>query len=235
MRLRNQRREGSPPLFLRLGRRVFRLFGWAVILSVVLILALRWMTPPLTPYVWSETARLGEVRQDWVPLEQISPHLRRAVLAAEDANFCAHWGFDVAALRAAFKGGARRGGSTLTQQTVKNTFLWHGRSWLRKGIEAALTPFVELLWPKARILEVYLNIAEFDEGVFGAEAAAKWYFGRSAQELSLVQASALAAVLPNPKQRSAKSPGPRLRARGQAIADGARTLRQDGRAACVGG
>jgi monofunctional biosynthetic peptidoglycan transglycosylase len=106
-------------------------------------------------------------------VNDISDHLQRAAVAAEDANFCLHWGFDMAAIRDAIDAGAARGGSTISQQTVKNAFLWHGRSWLRKALEAAITPVMEAIWPKRRVLEVYLNVAEFDEGVFGAEAAAR--------------------------------------------------------------
>ncbi len=207
-------------------RWLVRAFGWAVLGLVALIVLLRFINPPMTPYVTAEAWRLGEVRQDWVRMEDISPDLRRAVIAAEDANFCSHWGFDVAALRAAMADGAQRGGSTITQQTVKNLLLWQGRSWTRKGLEAAITPLVDVLWSKHRILEVYLNLAEFDEGVFGAQAASRWYFGVDAADLTLSQASGLARVLPNPKNRSARTPSSR-------IASGAQTLAADGRAACV--
>ncbi|MBO6789092.1 MAG: monofunctional biosynthetic peptidoglycan transglycosylase [Dinoroseobacter sp.] len=206
-----------------------RVIGWAFAALTLLVLIFGFFNLPFTPYIASERARLGEIRQDWVRLEEINPHLRRAVLAAEDASFCAHWGFDIDALRAAIADGARRGGSTITQQTVKNVFLWQGRSWIRKGLEAGITPLVELIWPKHRILEVYLNVAEFDEGVFGAQAASQWYFGIDASDLSLAQASGLASVLPNPKERSARAPGNR----GVRIADGAQTLARDGRAACI--
>ena len=121
-----------------------------------------------------------------------NPVMARSLVAAEDANFCQHWGFDMAAIRDAIDGGGTRGASTLSQQTVKNVFLWHGRSWPRKALEAALTPVVELLWSKRRIVEVYLNVAEFDEGVFGVEAASRHYFGVSAADLSAVQAARLA-------------------------------------------
>jgi membrane peptidoglycan carboxypeptidase len=124
-------------------------------------------------YILSERIRLGSVERDWTPIDDISDHLQRAVVAAEDANFCLHWGFDMAAIRAAIDAGAARGGSTISQQTVKNAFLWHGRSWLRKALEAAITPLMEAIWSKRRILEVYLNVAEFDEGIFGAQAAAR--------------------------------------------------------------
>ncbi|MGR3436767.1 MAG: monofunctional biosynthetic peptidoglycan transglycosylase [Shimia sp.] len=190
------------------------------------------LNPPTTPYIVSEARRLGEVRREWVSLSRISPDLARAVVAAEDANFCLHWGFDTAAIRAALEAGALRGGSTITQQVVKNVFLWHGRSWSRKAIEALLTPVVEATWSKRRILEVYLNVAEFDTGVFGAEAAALHHFGVDARNLTPAQAARLAAVLPDPKGRSAVAPSPAMRTRAAAIADGALTIRRDGRAAC---
>jgi monofunctional biosynthetic peptidoglycan transglycosylase len=144
-----------------------------VVLVTVWVAAYAIVPVPTTPYILSERLRLGGVERDWVPIDDISENLQRAVVAAEDANFCLHWGFDMAAIRAAIDAGAARGGSTISQQTVKNAFLWHGRSWLRKALEAAITPLMEALWPKRRILEVYLNVAEFDEGVFGAEAAAR--------------------------------------------------------------
>jgi len=190
------------------------------------------IAPPTTPYMLSEARRLGAVRHDWVSIDAISPDLARAVVAAEDANFCLHWGFDMGAIRAAIAEGARRGGSTISQQVVKNTFLWQGRSWLRKALEALLTPVVELVWTKRRILEVYLNVVEFDEGVFGAEAAAQWHFGVPASGLSIGQAARLAAVLPDPRDRSATDPSPGVLARTGRIADGSATIRADGRDAC---
>jgi monofunctional biosynthetic peptidoglycan transglycosylase len=203
-----------------------------VALGVLWIIAYRWIDPPVTPYIAAERARLGTVQQVWVPMEEMSPHLARAVVAAEDANFCRHWGFDMAAIRDAIEDGGSRGASTLSQQVVKNVFLWHGRSWPRKALEAVITPVMEAAWPKRRILEVYLNVAEFDEGVFGAGAAAPWYFGTSAADASLAQAAALAVVLPNPKARSAKSPTPALQRRAARVAYGAETIRRDGRSAC---
>jgi monofunctional biosynthetic peptidoglycan transglycosylase len=226
----------TPPRAGAVLRRVLRGLGWAVLgLGAILVLwvvAYRWIDPPGTPYIAAERARLGEVRRDWVPLEGIAPVMARSVVAAEDANFCVHWGFDMAAIRAAIDAGGTRGASTLTQQVVKNAFLWHGRSWPRKALEAMLTPLVEVFWPKARILEVYLNIAEFDEGVFGVGAAAPWYFGVPASDLSRSQAAALAVVLPNPKARSAMRPTPFLQRRAVQVADGAETIRRDGRSAC---
>lgn len=233
---RKAARKAAPPPW-RVHLRAIRVWALRVVLAVVAlgflwILSYRWINPPVTPYIWSERARLGTVQQDWVPMARISPDLARAVVAAEDANFCQHWGFDMAAIRDAIEDGGTRGASTLSQQVVKNVFLWHGRSWPRKALEALITPVMEATWPKRRILEVYLNVAEFDEGVFGAGAAAPWYFGKPAQDLSLRQASALAVVLPNPKARSAKSPTPGLQRRAARVADGAETIRRDGRAAC---
>ena len=219
-----------------LGRRRLRWVGLAVIaLPLVLIGALAVVPPPTTPYAAAEARRLGGVERAWVPMEAIAPAMARAAVAAEDANFCRHWGFDVRALRAAIAEGGARGASTISQQTVKNVFLWQGRSWPRKAIEAALTPLAELVWTKRRILELYLNVAEFDEGVFGVEAAARHHFGVPASELTPIQAARLAAVLPAPKARDAGAPSEALEARARAILDGAETIRRDGRADCFGG
>ncbi len=190
------------------------------------------VNPPTTPYILSEKMRLGWVDHQWVDLTEVSPVMARSVVAAEDASYCEHWGFDMRAIRAAINEGGQRGASTISQQVVKNTYLWQGRSWLRKALEAMLTPAVELIWSKRRILEVYLNVAEFDEGVFGVEAASRHYFGIGPDKLSARQASLLAAVLPNPKERSAAKPSTALRKRAAAIRDGAATIRRDGRADC---
>ena len=214
---------------LRLIARVALTLGAAMAVSVALFAVLR---PPTTATILSESLRLGGIEREWVNIDDVAPVMARAVVAAEDANFCLHWGFDIAALRLAISEGADRGASTLTQQVVKNVWLWQGRSWLRKALEALMTPMVEALWSKRRIVEVYLNVAEFDEGVFGIEAAARHHFGVSASELSSRQASLLAAVLPNPKQRQAVNPSSFVQRRAAAIADGAATIRADGRAAC---
>ena len=204
---------------------VIGLTGLAVVLFAV-------VNPPTTPYMFAEGRRVGETSQIWVPMEEIAPVMARSAVAAEDANFCLHWGLDISAIRAALEAGGNRGASTISQQTVKNVYLWHGRSWLRKSMEAALTPVVELVWSKRRILEVYLNVAEFDEGVFGVEAAARHYFGVSAAQLTPVQAARLAAILPDPKGRSASNPSQSVRNRAASILDGAETIRVDGRADC---
>ncbi|TNC72459.1 monofunctional biosynthetic peptidoglycan transglycosylase [Rubellimicrobium roseum] len=188
--------------------------------------------PPTTPYMLSEGRRLGGVDQAWVPLEDIAPVMARAAVAAEDAEFCNHWGLDLDAIRQAAEEGSARGASTISQQVVKNVFLWQGRSWTRKAVEAALTPVMEAFWSKRRILEVYLNVAEFGEGVFGVEAAAHHWFGVRASELTEVQAARLAAILPDPKHRDPADPTDSLRARARGILDGAATIAADGRASC---
>ncbi|MEM7075287.1 MAG: monofunctional biosynthetic peptidoglycan transglycosylase [Pseudomonadota bacterium] len=188
--------------------------------------------PPDTLYMQQETNRLGQIERRWVPIEEISPFMARSVVAAEDANFCLHWGFDMGAIRLALEEGSGRGASTLSQQVVKNVYLWQGRSWTRKALEALMTPIVEVFWSKSRIVEVYLNVAEFDEGVFGVDAAARHYFGVAPDELTDLQAARLAAVLPNPKQRSASKPSQFVRQRANRIRDGAATIERDGRSAC---
>ncbi|PHQ85925.1 MAG: monofunctional biosynthetic peptidoglycan transglycosylase [Thalassobium sp.] len=208
--------------------------GGLLVLSIVVLaaVAFAFVNPPTTPYMFSEGRRVGGVAQEWVAIEDIAPVMARSVVAAEDANFCLHWGLDVNAIRAALDEGGARGGSTITQQVVKNVYLWQGRSWLRKALEAGMTPVVEAVWSKQRILEVYLNVAEFDEGVFGIEAAAVHYFGVRAADLSAVQAARLAAILPDPKGRSASQPSRYVRNRAAGIVDGAATILADGRAAC---
>jgi monofunctional biosynthetic peptidoglycan transglycosylase len=202
----------------------------ALVLALILLYAV--VPPPTTLYMLSEGRRLGGVERSWVGGDQIAPVMLRSVVAAEDANFCLHWGFDMAEIRRAVAQGGTRGASTLSQQVVKNVFLWHGRSWVRKALEAMITPVVELVWTKRRILVVYLNVAEFDEGVFGVEAAAQHHFGVSAADLTAVQAARLAAVLPDPKGRDAARPSRSVRNRAASIADGAETIRLDGRARC---
>ncbi|WP_136249224.1 monofunctional biosynthetic peptidoglycan transglycosylase [Halomonas borealis] len=192
------------------------LLGW-VGLSVLVVLMLR-VIPVGGSMVMLERKvqawRADEpldLRHDWRPWDQLADGAKLAVIAAEDQRFPTHHGFDLVELRraveASLNGGDLRGASTLSQQTAKNLFLWTGRSWVRKGLEAWFTLLIETLWPKQRILEVYLNIAEWDTGVFGLEAASRHYFGVPAARLSDVQASRLAAILPDPRGRSASRPG----------------------------
>ncbi|MBM1220637.1 monofunctional biosynthetic peptidoglycan transglycosylase [Ponticoccus sp. SC2-23] len=221
--------------FRWLFRWIMRLFFGAIAVVLLAVIAIAAIDPPITPYMYQERQRLDEIRSEWVDLDEIAPVMARSAVAAEDANFCEHWGLDLDAIRQAMEDGAVRGASTISQQTVKNVYLWHGRSYVRKAVEALLTPVVEAVWSKRRILEVYLNVAEFDEGVFGVQAAAQHYFGVDAADLSAVQAARLAAVLPNPKNRSASNPSSFVRSRAASIADGAATILADGRAACFSG
>ena len=202
--LRRKPKKGPDRPASRGQRGVSRLRGWvtrAFVLGLALlmgwIIAYGFVAVPTTAHMIGEDRRLGSVRYTWVDMSDISVHLQRAAVAAEDANFCLHWGFDMAAIRDAIAAGATRGGSTISQQTVKNAFLWHGRSWPRKAMEAAITPVVELIWSNRRILEVYLNSVEWGNGIFGAEAAARRYYKISAAQLRIEQVTAdLDAVPP---------------------------------------
>lgn len=220
------------PLLSRIRYWLGRGFLGLAVFYAVLILLFSFLPPPINIYQLQESWRLGGISKDWVGWDDIAPVMARSVVAAEDANFCLHWGFDMAAIREAVEEGGNRGASTLSQQVVKNTFLWHGRSYLRKAMEAALTPAMEIVWSKRRILHVYLNTVEFAEGVFGVQAAAQHHFGVDARDLSDLQAARLAAVLPDPQGRSASAPSAFVRKRTRAIMAGAETIAADGRAAC---
>lgn len=232
----------KPRLFARfaagldwLWRRSLRILALILLLAVAWVGLYRFLPPPGGIYMLQEYRRTGEIQRNWVPMERIAPVMARSVIAAEDANFCLHWGFDMAEIRRVIEQGSNRGASTLTQQTAKNVFLWHGRNFVRKGLESGFTLLIEVLWPKRRTLEVYLNIAEFDDGVFGVEAAARHYFRTTAAELTPTQAARLAAVLPAPKSRDAANPTQFIRNRTSSIMDGAATIARDGRADCIGG
>ncbi|MFT7106082.1 MAG: monofunctional biosynthetic peptidoglycan transglycosylase [Yoonia sp.] len=222
-------------LIARLRRLVRRavLWGSLAVFGFVLLWTLLYavINPPTTPYMRAEGKRLVSIKHEWVAIEDIAPVMARSVVAAEDANFCLHWGLDVNAIRDAVDRG-RGGASTISQQVVKNVFLWHGRSWSRKAIEAVWTPLTEAVWSKRRIVEIYLNLAEFDEGVFGVQAAARHYFGVDAADLSALQSARLAAILPAPKNRSASNPSSFTRNRTASIMSGAATVAADGRAEC---
>jgi len=220
------------PLWRKVLHWVGRVLGGVVAFYVLLIVVFSFLPPPGNIYQWQESWRLGGIKRDWVSWKDISPDMARSVVAGEDANFCLHWGFDIAQIRDAIANGKQRGASTISQQVVKNVFLWQGRSYLRKAIEAAMTPVVELMWSKQRILEVYLNEAEFAEGVFGVQAAAQVLFKTDAANLSASQSARLAAVLPNPKERNAAKPSGFVRGRAAQIRSGAETIAADGRAAC---
>lgn len=195
-------------------RKFRRLLLWGLLLGVTLPCALvilfRVVAPPITPLMLIRKIEGEGIERRWVPIEAVSPELVRAVIVAEDARFCRHHGFDWDSLGKAVdsyqQGGRLRGASTLSMQTAKNVFLWPGRNFLRKGLEAGFTVLIETLWGKRRILEIYFNVVEWGHGLYGAEAAAQRYFHRSARDLTRHQAAALAAVLPNPRRFSPITP-----------------------------
>ncbi len=189
------------------GRAAFGLF---VLLPLAGLAIFRFVPPPLTPLMVIRLAQGYGLHRDWRDLEVISPLLRRSVIASEDARFCTHHGFDTAAIDHAIdryeEGGRVLGASTISMQTMKNVFLWPGRNFLRKGIEAYLTVLEETLWPKRRILEVYLNVIELGPGLYGAETAARHYFGKPAAALNAREAALLTAILPAPLRWSPVHP-----------------------------
>ena len=214
-------------MFKRLLRLFGKLFGLLLLVSALAVLALRWVDPPGSLLMIEralearEAGRSLTLQRQWRDWDELPDDLKMAVIAAEDQRFAAHWGFDVSAIAAAVKhnaqGGSLRGASTLSQQLAKNLFLWSGRSWPRKALEAWFTLLLEVLLPKQRILELYLNTVEWGDGVFGADAAARYHFGSQAPYLSAEQSSLLAAILPNPRQRSAAAPSASTRQRAQWI------------------
>lgn len=202
--------------FLR--RWLLRLLAIFVLTSVAVVALLRWIDPPGSAVILQRYVTEGAPQHyEWVPLEAISPHIALAVVAAEDQKFPLHSGFDLTAIRDAVQdrlaGEPLRGASTLTQQVARNLYLWQGRSLLRKGLEAWVTTLIELLWPKHRILEVYLNIAETGERTFGVAPASRRFFQRGPESLSREQAALIAAVLPNPIRLQIDRPSDYVRQR----------------------
>ena len=209
-----------------------------VAIPVGLTAIYRFVPPPITYLMVQRLAEGRGLTKHWRPLSRISPNLVQAVIAAEDARFCSHRGFEFEAMRQALANNERRpnrvrGGSTISQQTAKNVFLWPARSYVRKGLEAYYTVLIEALWGKRRIMEVYLNVAEWGPGTYGAEAAARRYFKVSAAELTRAQSARLAAVLPSPLRYRAVAPGPYVARRSQRIGAAAATIRRGDLADCV--
>lgn len=203
-----------------------------LLISTVLVSIFKWVNPPLTFLMYTEYNRLGMIQYQWRDLDEMSSFIPLAVAAAEDANFCAHNGFDFDAIETAIEEGSGRGASTISQQVAKNVFLWPGRSWLRKGLETGVTVLIESLWSKRRIMEVYLNVAEFGEGAFGIEAAVRQNFRTNPDNLRIDHAVRLAIVLPNPRGRSVNGLTNSQQRRISRISIGATTLRDEGRADC---
>lgn len=194
----------------KIFRFLFKVFLWFFALSVISVVIFRYVPVPFTPLMISRALeQKSEGKEmtcshDWVPIEEISPNLQKAVIASEDDLFLTHNGFNFEAMQKAFKnnqkGNKIKGGSTISQQTAKNVFLWQGRSYLRKGLEAYFTVLIELLWSKERIMEVYLNSIEMADGVYGAQAAAQHWYHKDAVDLTKHEAAGIAAILPNPRK-----------------------------------
>jgi len=206
-------------------------------LPLALVTVYRFVPPPVTILMIQRSLEGKGISRTWRPLDQMSPALIRSVIAAEDAGFCSHRGFDFEAMQEAWAHNERsdrgRGGSTISQQTAKNVFLWPQRSYLRKGLEAGFTVLIEVGWGKHRILEVYLNTIEWGPGIYGAEAAARRNFGVGADRPTPAQAARLAAILPSPLKWRAARPGPYVKRRSGRIGAAAGTIRRDGLADCV--
>ena len=224
----------------KLGRRSRPLLTILVLICLVpvagvLIHAV--VPPPVTILMLKQALGGHGLDYRWRGLNDISPNLVYAAIAAEDARFCSHQGFDVEAIQKALEtnaeGGKIRGGSTISQQTAKNVFLWPGRDWVRKGLEVGYTGLIELVWGKRRIMEMYLNVAEWAPGVYGAEAASRHWFGKSARNLTPREAARLAAILPSPRRYDAADPGPYVRRRAARVQASAQVVRNEGLAACV--
>ncbi len=230
-RIKRRKRYG---FFLTVLSVLFVAFVLAPVTWVGLYL---FVDPPGTVLMMQRAAEGETIRYHPVRINRISPHVVRSVIAAEDANFCTHDGFDIAAIQDAMESNARgarmRGASTISQQVAKNVFLWPERSWLRKGFETYFTALLEFMWPKRRIMEVYLNVAEWGDGNFGIEAAARARFGISAADLTPLQSARLAAVLPSPNRWRADTPGPYVRRRSASIVQRARVVRNEHMSGCV--
>ena len=204
-RKRTSRRTGHP--WLRRAALVV-LFGLlALLLSIVIF---RFVNPPITAVMLADKLTGTTLHRKWVPLDDMSPQLPLAVISSEDGRFCRHWGVDWGAMREAIKAGAVRGASTIPMQVAKNLYLWNGRSYVAKALELPLAYIMSLIWPKDRMIEVYLNVAEFGRGIYGAEDASRYYFGKSAADLTRHEAVLLAVTLPAPHIRNPRKPSFRM-------------------------
>lgn len=207
---------------------------WFIGLSLILVLLFKWVPVPLTATMVMDD---NGFTKDWESLDNIDPNLVAAVIAAEDSKFCEHSGFDAEAIEKAIEhnaqGGRIRGGSTISQQTAKNVFLWQGGGYARKGLEAWFTFWIENVWGKRRIMEVYLNVAETGIGTYGAEAGSQRYFGHSAARMTPDEAARMAVALPSPKKRAVRNPSGWLSRHGNTVERRIGIVRRDGLAACV--
>lgn len=215
--------------------RVFaKMILWFIVVSLVLVVTFKFVPVPVTATMLMDS---NGITKDWEPLSNIDRNLVRAVIAGEDGKFCTHNGFDTEAIEKAIErnaqGGRIRGGSTISQQTAKNVFLWQGGGYFRKGLEAWFTVLIEKIWGKRRIMEVYLNVAETGIGTYGAEAGAERYFNKPAASLTKLEAARMAAALPLPKKRSVNNPGGWLRRHGNTISARIGVVGRDGLDSCI--
>ena len=241
-----KRRSSTIPQYKRRRKRSLlgRILGWIVklilafiIISILWVLAYRWINPPITVTMIGDIVAGRGAHKGWLPIEQTDRDMVRAAIAAEDSKFCTHHGFDFEAIEDAAKrnasGGRIRGGSTISQQTAKNAFLWQGGGYARKGVEAWFTFLIEHLWGKRRIMEVYLNLAETGIGTYGVNAGSDRYFGHDASAMSPTEAARIAAVLPLPKKRGAVAPKGFTRRYGNTILARIPIVARDGLDSCV--
>ncbi|MBA3838517.1 MAG: monofunctional biosynthetic peptidoglycan transglycosylase [Sphingomonas sp.] len=221
----------------RIVRWTWRLLLGFVVVSIAWVGLYRFVAPPITLTMVGDALGGHSITKKWMPLSRIDPDMARAVIAGEDARFCTHSGFDYEAIAKAYvrtqRDGRLRGGSTISQQTAKNAFLFQGGGFIRKGFEAYFTVLIEALWDKRRIMEVYLNIAETGIGTYGVNAGAMRYFGHDASHLTPAEAGRIAAVLPLPKKRAAIAPRGFTRRHGKAITRRAGVVRHDGLDRCL--
>ncbi len=224
-------------LSYRIGWIVGRGILYFIIGSVLWVLAYRFIPPPITATMFGDVVAGRGLHKDWMSLSAMDPDMARAAIAGEDGKFCSHDGFDREAIEKALKrnarGGRIRGGSTISQQTAKNAFLWQGGGFFRKGLEAWFTVLIENIWGKRRIMEVYLNVAETGIGTYGANAGSLRYFGHDASMMSPIEAARIAAILPLPKRRDAVDPGGFVRRHGNRLAANVGVVRRDALDACL--
>lgn len=215
----------------KIGIALKKIFIILFVAQLLYIIVLRWVDPPVTFTQLASWVQGYGLKRDYVNYDEISPNMKLAIVASEDQLFPVHNGFDWKSIEKAMKHNSKqrvkiiKGGSTISQQTAKNVFLWQGRSWLRKGLEAYFTFMIELVWGKERILDVYLNVAEMGPGIFGAEAAAQKYFHKSADKLSSKESAMIAACLPNPKKYKVSPPSPYITKRHQWVLNQMNNLR----------
>ncbi|NQX43630.1 monofunctional biosynthetic peptidoglycan transglycosylase [Pedobacter steynii] len=226
--------KAKSPLLKKITGILTKVFLWFLMVTVLWVLFYRFVNPPITLLMIqrnierSSEDKPSKMEKKWVDFDDMSDNMKRAAVSAEDQLFLKHIGFDVKAIEKAFetnkKGKKIKGGSTISQQTAKNVFLWPGRSWIRKGFEAYFTLLIEIFWSKERILEVYLNVIEMGDGIYGAEAASQAYYGKSCTKLSRAQAALIASCFPNPRRWSPKNATPYIRHRQYLIMKNMRRL-----------